>query len=142
MTGLSSARDSQRGKGVHFSLCRRAWVHATESSAKEMIRTSEAPQANNQAGTGRSLRPTRACAEATSGNRSAAADPAASSCGEARGPLGSGISVAESDHGLTCSSAIGPSVWSSLWTSTSKTPSRFAGNEKLTGLCSAGFSIS
>jgi hypothetical protein len=45
-------------------------------------------------------------------------------------------------HGLTWSSAIGSSVWFSLWSSISNTPSSFAGNEKVTGLCSAGFSIS
>ena len=37
-----------------------------------MIRTSDAPQAKSHAGTGRSLRPTSACAEATSGKSSAA----------------------------------------------------------------------
>jgi len=83
---LSTARENQRGIAFQSSSCRRASVHATESSAKEMIKTSDAPQAKSQAGTGRSLRPTSACAEAISGKRSmamglASASPTASFMG-------------------------------------------------------------
>ena len=83
---MSAARENQRGIGRQSSSCRRALVQATESSANEMIRTSDAPQAKSQAGTGRSLRPTSACAEATSGKRSAATGPAAASMAMASRP--------------------------------------------------------
>src|SRR5262249_35763095 len=77
VTGLTTVREIHRGAGRQLSRCRRALVQATESRAKEMIRTSEAPQANNQAGTGRSFLPTRAWADASSGKASAAAHPPA-----------------------------------------------------------------
>ena len=58
--GLSRTADSRGDSGRQSSSWSRALVQATESSAKETIRTSDAPQAKSQAGTGRSLRPTRA----------------------------------------------------------------------------------
>jgi hypothetical protein len=75
VTGLTSARESHRAIGRHRSSASRGEVHATESSANETIRTSEAPQAKSQAGTGRSSREARPWADAASGRDKKAIEP-------------------------------------------------------------------
>ena len=58
----SRPRESRSPKGRHRSRSKRGVRHRAESAKKETIRTIDAPQANNQAGIGRSLRATSAWA--------------------------------------------------------------------------------
>ncbi len=62
VTGLRTATDSHRGPGRQCVSSNRLVCHANESTKNEMIRTTDAPQANSQSGIGRSCRPTSAWA--------------------------------------------------------------------------------
>ena len=58
----SSARESPAPRGRQWSSSKRGLRQAAESAKKETIRTIDAPQANSQAGIGRSCRAASACA--------------------------------------------------------------------------------
>ncbi len=60
--GPSRARESPAPSGRQPSCSKRGLRQPTESAKKETIRTIDAPQANSQAGTGRSCLATRAWA--------------------------------------------------------------------------------
>ncbi len=56
------ARDAPAPRGRQCASSKRGRRQPTESAKKETIRTIDAPQANSQAGTGRSCRAISACA--------------------------------------------------------------------------------
>ncbi len=60
VTGLITHREIQPRTGRQFVCSNRDLCQASDSPTKETIRTSEAAQANSQAGIGRSWRPTSA----------------------------------------------------------------------------------
>src|SRR6188472_145969 len=66
---LSSVRESPAPSGRQRSCSKRGVRQAAESAKKETIRTIDAPQANSQAGIGRSSRATSAWASGRSWSR-------------------------------------------------------------------------